>query len=167
MMPVTVVYDAESSDRATAVSGFYRMLEQAEQAGLLETVPAHISYGEARDAVDFAPQWEGYLPKPGDDDCAADGADARPAPEPLPWHSADGRFAALVEELTRTAQSCGVRPQDLDSLVHDAVSRDASAINDQGLEAQIARLVQAWGTGARAAVDGVILAINDDDPNES
>lgn len=92
MMPITVVYDDETSNRDAAVGGFYRMLEQAEQAGLMNTGPADISYGEPRDTVEFAPHWEGYLTQPSDDDRAA-ALGTGTARESLPRQTAGAEFA--------------------------------------------------------------------------
>lgn len=49
--------------------------------------------------------------------------------------------AELVAEL----ESRGVDPSSLDEMVHEAKSREASSINNQGLEAQIEYLVECYG----------------------
>jgi hypothetical protein len=154
MMPVTIVYDGDTMDRDAAIGDFYRMLEEAEQAGLRDNRRIHISYGEHQGAVGFTPQAEGYLPQPsgGPADLLQS---ARPAPEP---HQPAGEDrTALVDELMRRAQSCGVTEEDLDGLVHDLLSKVATSINNGGLGSQVAHLVEALGADrARAELEEVI-----------
>lgn len=69
---------------------------------------------------------------------------AQTAPE------ADGEMA----ELLRRAEALGLEPEDLDGLVHDAASRTASAVNNDGLGSQIGFLVDHHGVDrARALIE--------------
>ena len=50
-----------------------------------------------------------------------------------------------TQQLTELAISLGISDDDLDDLVHDAKSNEASAINNQGVAEQIDYLVEAIG----------------------
>ena len=50
-----------------------------------------------------------------------------------------------TSQLVKRAGQCGLRPDDLDDLVHDAASQDASAVDNDGLESQIEYLIEQWG----------------------
>jgi len=52
-----------------------------------------------------------------------------------------------ADELAAWAAGLGLRTFDLDELVHDAYSRQASQTNNDGLEAQIKFLAESYGTG--------------------
>lgn len=62
-----------------------------------------------------------------------------------------------VSELVAMAESMGLKPEDLDDLVHDAISARASAINNGGLDDQLAFLVEQCGREQiRAALQGLV-----------
>jgi hypothetical protein len=68
-----------------------------------------------------------------------------PAAEP------SGVSSELLDELERQLQERGVRSENLDDLVHDMASHNASAINNGGLRDQLAFLVEQLGEqGLRA-----------------
>jgi len=51
------------------------------------------------------------------------------------------------EELAAWAEELGLEPEDLDDLVHDAYSRQASQTNNDGLGSQVKFLIETYGTG--------------------
>ena len=53
--------------------------------------------------------------------------------------------AAVVERLTDKAEAAGLQPEDLDEVVHELAASVASDVNNSGLEAQIAYLVDGLG----------------------
>jgi hypothetical protein len=62
-----------------------------------------------------------------------------------------------VSDIVALAESMGLKPEDLDDLVHDAISRRASAINNGGLDDQLAFLVEQCGQEqTRAALQGLV-----------
>lgn len=63
-----------------------------------------------------------------------DGNDLELAHEPTP-----------AEELAQKLEDSGVDPSDLDDLVHDIQSREASATNNCGLEEQVEYLIKQLG----------------------
>ncbi len=52
-----------------------------------------------------------------------------------------------VEELAAWAAGLGLEAEDLDDLVHDAYSRQASEVNNGGLDSQVRFLIESYGTG--------------------
>jgi hypothetical protein len=69
-----------------------------------------------------------------------------------PIYPGDVRRADLVRHVAQR----GLGDDALDDLVHDAASHAASDINNRGVEAQMAFLVEHLGAeGARAAIDGL------------
>jgi hypothetical protein len=52
-----------------------------------------------------------------------------------------------LDELTLWAQQCGLEDLDVDELIHDLLSRQASDINNGGLESQIRYLIESCGAG--------------------
>lgn len=64
-----------------------------------------------------------------------------------------------AEELAQRLKDGGVDPSDLDDLVHDVQSREASATNNCGLEEQVEYLIEQLGLKeTQRAVDGLIKA---------
>ncbi len=62
-----------------------------------------------------------------------------------------------AEELAAWAAGLGLEAGDLDDLVHDAYSRQASQTNNDGLEAQVRYLAESYGTeGARSLLSGLL-----------
>ena len=61
----------------------------------------------------------------------------------------DGGQPGDAEELAAWAAGLGLEAEDLDDLVHDAYSRQASEVNNGGLDSQVRFLVESYGTGAR------------------
>ncbi|SMB96844.1 hypothetical protein SAMN00808754_1683 [Thermanaeromonas toyohensis ToBE] len=51
-----------------------------------------------------------------------------------------------MEELMCWARECGIKPEDLDELVHEFKAAEAAEINNGGLEAQLEYLVQCCGS---------------------
>jgi hypothetical protein len=59
-------------------------------------------------------------------------------------------------ELTAWAAGLGLEAADLDDLVHDAYSRQASETNNGGLDSQVRFLAETYGTrGARSLLSGL------------
>jgi hypothetical protein len=114
-MRVSLAFDDACATAEAAVGDFYRMLEEAEQAGFMERQLIDISYGQATGRKAFTP---------------LDG-------EEQPSDQTGGMVAWM--------QSLGLEADDLDELVHETVSQQASAINNGGLQAQIEFLVRAYG----------------------
>ena len=52
-----------------------------------------------------------------------------------------------AEELAAWAAGLGLEAEDLDDLVHDAYSRQASEVNNGGLDSQVRFLIESYGTG--------------------
>ena len=72
-----------------------------------------------------------------------------PCTSGLPGPARPGTAASLA---TRTSWPPGRpgsawRPEDLDDLVHDAYSRQASEVNNGGLDSQVRFLIESYGTG--------------------
>ena len=62
-----------------------------------------------------------------------------------------------VSELLAMAEAMGLQHEDLDGLVHDAISGRASAINNGGLDDQLAFLAEQCGQEqTRAALQGLV-----------
>ena len=77
-----------------------------------------------RDAIDRSPRY---------------GSDAG-----APTKAADDR-AIIVDRLAAKADAAGLKPENLDDLIHDLTASVAADINNGGLEDQIACLVEAMG----------------------
>ena len=75
--------------------------------------------------------------RPGDVQAAED-LISRPA-------DADQQGREETDAIVAWAESLGARPEDLDDLVHDLISQQASSINNGGLTEQIAFLVETCG----------------------
>jgi hypothetical protein len=60
-----------------------------------------------------------------------------------------------VSDIVALAESMGLKPEDLYDLVHDAISRRASAINNGGLDDQLAFLVECGQEQTRTALQGL------------
>jgi transcriptional regulator of acetoin/glycerol metabolism len=58
-----------------------------------------------------------------------------------------------LKELLRLACDRGVRPEDLDELVHELKSEEAAEINNAGLEAQLAYILEACGGRVEVAAE--------------
>lgn len=69
--------------------------------------------------------------------------EAQPA-EPAE-QAAGGYDRSAVAELLAWAEGLGAGPEDLDELIHEAFSKPATAINNDGLESQIEFLVKTYG----------------------
>ena len=54
----------------------------------------------------------------------------------------------LIRRLVGGAEARGIVAEQLDDAVHDAASALASTINNQGLSAQLAFLIDQWGDAA-------------------
>lgn len=68
-----------------------------------------------------------------------------------------------LAELTDLVEEMGLDPSDLDAVVHDVAGRIASRVNNNGLEVQVAYLVDAFGRqGARSAIEGCRRDLLDD-----
>ena len=52
-----------------------------------------------------------------------------------------------ADELAAWAAGLGLEAGDLDDLVHDAYSRQASEVNNGGLDSQVRFLIESYGTG--------------------
>jgi hypothetical protein len=64
---------------------------------------------------------------------------------------AAGELRVKAEELTAWAAGLGLEAADLDDLVHDAYSKQASEVNNGGLGSQVSFLAEIYGTeGARS-----------------
>jgi hypothetical protein len=62
-----------------------------------------------------------------------------------------------ADELAAWAAGLGLGPHDLDDLVHDAYSRQASETNNDGLGSQVKFLIESYGTeGARSLLSGLL-----------
>jgi hypothetical protein len=62
-----------------------------------------------------------------------------------------------AEELAAWAAGFGLEAGDLDDLVHDAYSRQASQTNNDGLDAQVKFLIESYGTeGARPVLSDLL-----------
>jgi hypothetical protein len=57
----------------------------------------------------------------------------------------DDEIAVIVERLVEKADSAGLKPEDLDELVHELASSIAADINNGGLEDQVRYLVEGLG----------------------
>ena len=56
-------------------------------------------------------------------------------------------------EIIKQLEAAGVEPHELDELVHEAKSREASAINNGGLTEQVEYLVETYGADLEALLD--------------
>jgi len=59
----------------------------------------------------------------------------------------DGGQPGEADELAAWAAGLGLEAGDLDDLVHDAYSRQASEVNNGGLDSQVRFLIEFYGTG--------------------
>jgi hypothetical protein len=59
--------------------------------------------------------------------------------------AASGNGAGELRDLLALARQLGAMPDDLDEIVHEIVSRQATEINNSGLEAQISYLIDTIG----------------------
>ena len=76
-------------------------------------------------------------------------------PETSP--AGDGGQPGDAEELAAWAAGLGLDAGDLDDLVHDAYSRQASQTSNDGLEAQVRFLIESFGTeGARSLLSDLL-----------
>jgi hypothetical protein len=76
-------------------------------------------------------------------------------PETSP--AGDSSEPGEAEELAAWAAGLGLEAGDLDDLVHDAYSRQASQTNNDGLEAQVRFLIESYGTeGARCLLSDLL-----------
>lgn len=69
----------------------------------------------------------------------------------------DNRSQWIRRYLVSTLESRGTQTEALDDLVHDAASRIASGVNSDGIDAQVAFLVQ--DLGAEAALGAIGQAV--------
>ena len=73
--------------------------------------------------------------------------------------AADGSAPGEPGKLAALAAGLGLEAGDLDDLVHDACSRQASEVNNGGLDAQVRFLAQTYGTRqARSLLAGLRTA---------
>jgi len=59
----------------------------------------------------------------------------------------DGGQPGDAEELAAWAAGLGLEAEDLDDLVDDAYSKQASEVNNGGLDSQVRFLIESYGTG--------------------
>ena len=72
------------------------------------------------------------------DGCAATGASGQ-------WSLGAADHATVVERLADKADSAGLRPEDLDEVIHEMASSVAADVNNSGLEDQVRYLVEWLG----------------------
>ena len=70
-----------------------------------------------------------------------------PGTSPATGLADTGSHPGDEEELAAWAAELGLEPEDLEDLVHDAFSRQASETNNDGLESQVRFLVEYYGPG--------------------
>jgi len=76
-------------------------------------------------------------------------------PETSP--AGESREPGEAGELAAWAAGLGLEARDLDDLVHDAYSRQASETNNDGLGSQVKFLIESYGTeGARSLLSGLL-----------
>ena len=96
-------------------------------------------------------EWQDTYDCQPDDDCPECGErhvapfESKDVPKP------SSELAALAPKLASEAEAKGIEPESLDEAVHEAKSREASAINNEGLEAQIGYLLEGFSGNAGAA----------------
>lgn len=79
-----------------------------------------------------------------------------PETSPAAHLAGDGSQPGEPDLLTAWAAGLGLEAADLDDLVHDAYSRQASETNNGGLDSQVRFLAETYGTrGARALLSGL------------
>ena len=87
------------------------------------------------------------------DDCQYEDKDGEPADSKvlngacLPFDMVQPKAdtAAVVNRLATKAESAGLEPEDLDDAVHDLASGFAADVNNDGVEEQLAYLVEGLG----------------------
>ncbi len=57
-VPVSLIYDDTLTNASDSERDFYRMLEEAEQAGFMERTLVDITYGEPVERISFEPEPE-------------------------------------------------------------------------------------------------------------